>query len=193
MMRLFEKYKGWYRKIPDKKRYIEFMTAALSVPVLITVLMTNIGNLKSKPETPPASPTPLVITLQPENPTIPLTQPQASSTPSVLQSDCIKEVGDIEIVHPAENEVIVEEPLAIDLDYQIGTYCAVVWSYRLNGGKWSDFTDKAIELYGIASGEKTLDVRIKSVVSTDSLTLSRKFTVDIPQDSPVATESAKQQ
>ena len=33
------------RNMPEKKRYFEFITAALSVPVLLTVLVTNLSNM----------------------------------------------------------------------------------------------------------------------------------------------------
>ena len=45
---MLEKWRKWYRALPDKKRYIEFLTASLSVPVLITVIILNVSNLKSR-------------------------------------------------------------------------------------------------------------------------------------------------
>lgn len=45
---MLEKLRNWYRGLPDKKKYIEFLTASLSVPVLITVIILNVSNLRSK-------------------------------------------------------------------------------------------------------------------------------------------------
>ena len=42
-----DRIKSWYRALPDKKRYIEFVTALLTVPVLITVLISNFNSLKN--------------------------------------------------------------------------------------------------------------------------------------------------
>jgi len=47
---MFEKAKTWYRAIPEKKRYLEFVTALLSIPVLITVIISNVSNLNRNKE-----------------------------------------------------------------------------------------------------------------------------------------------
>ena len=45
---VLEKIKKWYRNLPDKKRYLEFITALLTIPVLLTVLWSNLNNLQQK-------------------------------------------------------------------------------------------------------------------------------------------------
>ena len=37
-----------YRAIPNKKPYVEFMTALLSIPVLLTVVLLNLNTLRDK-------------------------------------------------------------------------------------------------------------------------------------------------
>ena len=79
-MPLTEKARQWYRALPDKKRYLEFITAFLSIPVLITVLISNVSNLQNtkKPETvsPTAAPVPVTIVMQPT-----IQEPKAASAP----------------------------------------------------------------------------------------------------------------
>ena len=48
-----EKFKKWlkkalfsYRALPDKKQYVEFFTALLTVPMLLTVIILNFNNLQ---------------------------------------------------------------------------------------------------------------------------------------------------
>ena len=53
----WEKIKKWYRAMPDKKRYIEFITALLTIPVLLTVLITNLSNIRQNNNKPIAIPT----------------------------------------------------------------------------------------------------------------------------------------
>lgn len=53
-----EKLKRWYRAMPDKKRYLEFVTALLTIPVLLTVMISNILSLQQKNAAPTPTPTP---------------------------------------------------------------------------------------------------------------------------------------
>lgn len=179
---LKEKIKKWYRALPDKKRYVEFLTAILSVPVLVTVILINLGNLnqnKSKTTT-GATATPIQIELK--TPTMAdrpkMSPPQEqNSTPTVTptSSDCKKEVGPVSITSPKEGETISDSPLCIEVSYEIGEYCAVAWSYKINNSAWSSYTDKDICLYNLTSGEKTLKLKVKSIASSDEETLERNF------------------
>src|SRR3989338_11373095 len=40
------KVKNWYKKLPDRKPWIDLATAVLTIPVLVTVIIINISNLK---------------------------------------------------------------------------------------------------------------------------------------------------
>jgi len=50
MKNIFERAASWYKKLPDKKRHVELLTAILSVPVMISVLMLNLNSLNQSKE-----------------------------------------------------------------------------------------------------------------------------------------------
>ncbi|MBU3978467.1 hypothetical protein KKF69_03150 [Patescibacteria group bacterium] len=167
------------RSIPDKKRYIEFFTAMLSVPVLITVIMINMNNLKGSSKSNVASLPPVQ---KEEKIYIPVTTSQDISTPTQAISitpanqACKPEIGPISISLPNEGDTIIENPASIIINHKTGEYCAVVWSYRLNNAAWSAYDDKSIALYNLPQGEIKIDLKIKSIVTGDEQILTRNFT-----------------
>lgn len=197
-----EQIKKWYQNLPEKKKYIEFFSAILSLPVLITVIMLNLNNLNNinkKTDLPQPSPTIPVVVVENKSPTIqsqitPTETPIVASTPEA----CKKEIGPIEIISPQENEIITSDPVDIDIVYNKSVYCSVVWSYRIDGGNWSDYTDKSISLYNLTPGNKKLEVRVKSIASGDEIILRKSFTyqpvVSLPEPTiSTATSSATTQ
>lgn len=177
-----------YRKIPDKKPYIEFVTAILSIPVLLTVILLNLNTLtgnkdkdtKSEEKTPQ---------------TIVVTAPDSNNTQNTTTKDeeCTPEVGNISITSPDEDEIVTDNPVFVSINYKQGDYCSVVWSYRINGGRWSDYDDRSIALYNPPTGAIRFELRVKSVVGNDSRTLTRNFKyqgTDIVQTTPTASSSA---
>lgn len=172
---MFEKIKVWYRELPDKKKYIEFVTALLSVPVLLSVLLINLSNLNNKKEATP-TPTPkekVIIVTSSVSPTS-STSPFLTPTPTTI-IECKKEVGPVKINRPAEGELVTTDKVCIDIGYKTGEYCSVVWSYRMDDSDWSSFTDKEICVQNLSVGPKELEVRIKSKESDDEVTLIRNF------------------
>jgi hypothetical protein len=175
-----EKIKKWYRKLPDKKRYLEFITALLTIPVLLTVLLSNVSNLNRQKEVP--TPT---VTQTPIHVVTPTSTPLISSTPSSTPTqECIKQVGPIEIAYPTEATTITKDPVCLDIARTGQNYCSVVWSYRINGGTWSDYTNTSICMYGLPPGVKNLELRVQSVISGDATILRRTFTIAGPSISP---------
>lgn len=177
-----------YRKIPDKKPYIEFVTAMLSIPVLLTVILLNLNTLTGTKdqEAKGASITPQTIVV---------TAPNESNQQQVVtqQKECTPEIGPVEIVSPEEDEEISDNPLSVTINYDQGNYCSVVWAYRINGGAWSDYDDKSIALYNPPSGTINFELKVKSVVGADSTTLTRTFIykgTEIIQTTPTASSSA---
>jgi hypothetical protein len=174
-----------YRKIPDKKPYIEFITAILSIPVLLTVIILNLNTLRGeKKDTPPTNTTPQTVVI---------TAPESNTVETTPQEECIKEVGPISITSPDDGEVITDNPVFVSISYKQGEYCSVVWSYRINGGKWSDYDDRSIALYNPPPGSIKFELRVKSVVGNDSSTLTRNFVyqgTNIIQTTPTASSSA---
>lgn len=174
-----EKLKSFYHAMPGKKQHIEFFTALLTIPVLLTVIITNVNNLNHKPEEPKPTPIQNITVLPVEASAKQNSQEPTPTTPattSATPAECKKEVGPIEITSPKEGSTINDDPLTITISYsKLGEYCAVVWSYRINGGSWSEFSDKSIAVYNLPAGEKKLELKVKSIVSTDEKMLERSF------------------
>lgn len=176
-----------YRGLPAKKQYVEFFTAILTVPVLLTVIILNVSSLRKEEEPEPKkTDTPVFITVPQQDRTQPTTAPVGNSlTPTEA---CKKEIGPIEIANPDEGDVVTDNPVSISVSRTGSGYCAVVWSYRVNNSRWSDYDDKSIALYNPPKGQITFDLRVKSVVTGDEKVLTRKFTYD-GQTDPTASSS----
>jgi hypothetical protein len=189
---MFDKIKNWYQELPNKKRYVEFLTALLTVPVLLTVLIINLSSINNRKETPTPTPTPFSV---PTEKIVVITQevtPETSITPTVQPSatECKKEVGPVKITAPADGELITTNPVCLNISYQTGEYCSVVWSYRIGSSAWSDFTDKEICIYNLPVGPQELQVRVKSSQSDDEVTLIRNFyyqSKEVPTPTPTLT------
>jgi hypothetical protein len=203
MKNIINGFKEWYSGLSGKKHHVEFITAVLTVPVLLTVIIVNLSNLnqqknaaKKQPETEKTTPIQIIITggekqsVKDEVPTPRVTQPEnnLSTTPVA----CIKEVGTVSILSPRENEVVVKDPVCITIAME-SNYCSVVRSYRLDDGSWSDFSEKNICLYNLTNGNKILQLKLRSTASSDEVTLQRSFIYQgnsEPTSDPKATSSA---
>ncbi|KKR32153.1 MAG: hypothetical protein UT63_C0050G0002 [Candidatus Gottesmanbacteria bacterium GW2011_GWC2_39_8] len=196
--KILHKIKEEYQALPEKKKYLELVTTILSIPILLTVLITNTNNLKNSNSTKiqaASEPiknesvrpekvvtiireiTPTVLpTINPSVPptTIPVNNFNATET-LPTKAECKKTVGPVDIISPSEGQVISKDPLSIDISYNTGEYCRVAWSWRLNGSEWSEYTDKSINIYNLTNGTKNLEVRVKSIVSSDEIVLKRTF------------------
>lgn len=201
MEETLNKLKQAYKSLPEHKTFLEVVGAFLTIPVLLTVIISNVNNLNnmSKNKNPDSTekhalvPTQTVIQSKTYNNETksPQTIPTEFITPSpkVTQNNnlCKKEVGPIEITYPEEQQVVSTDPLTITISRKSDEYCAVVWSYRINNGSWSDYTDKSLYLYNLSNGEKKLDLKVKSIVSGDEVVISRDFTYQNPNISPTPT------
>lgn len=175
-----------YRSLPDKKQYVEFFTALLTVPVLLTVIVLNVNNLRSTSKAQDDKKTdtrPIIIT------TAPTKDNDDEKTPIPTTKECRDEVGPISISYPEEGANVDENPLTIGIKHDRVTYCAVVWSYRINGGRYSDYDDKSIAIYNPPSGTIVFDLRVKSLSSGDEKILKRTFTYS-GSSTPSASASA---
>jgi len=188
-MKKIQDIKQAMSNLPDKKRYAELLTAVLSIPVLITVLLLNINNLRPKTQEPSTIATQSGIpTASSPIPTLQNASPTQQKTPTISPPQaCIKEVGPIEITSPQEGEVITQNPVCIDIQRNNQDYCEVAWSYRINNDPWSEYIDKAICLYNMTPGEKRIEVRVKSIASSNQTILKRTFTIPTP---PTPTQTA---
>ena len=174
-----------YRRIPDKKPYIEFVTAMLSIPVLLTVILLNLNTLRGdKNDTKTTNTTPQTVVI---------TAPPSTQITNTQQEECTPEIGPVSITSPEDGEIVTDNPVFVSINYKQGKYCSVVWSYRINGGRWSDYDDRSIALYNPPPGTIRFELRVKSVVGNDSRTLTRNFTyqgTSIIQTTPTASSSA---
>lgn len=197
----------WYRKLPEGKKYVEFITALLSVPVMITVIILNMNNLNQNKQNalkvaPTTAPIEVVITtgmsraddedrpsrntqdnLTPTmtptltpTPTVTLTPtPTSIVTPTAVA--CIKEVGSVEVVTPQEGQVFSNNNFCIKISRN-SKYCGATMAYQLDdSGSYSDYTSSSICLYNLSNGVHSLQLKIKSTESDDSVTLKRSFTI----------------
>lgn len=158
-----------YKEIPNKKPYIEFLTALLSVPVLLTVILINLNALRGdKAKTTPTPATEKIFVTVPGA----LNNSEAKSG----EEACKEDIGPIDITSPDEKDTVTTNPVNVTIKYEQGDYCSVVWSYRINGGSWSDYSDNSIALYDLPNGNVKFELRVKSVVNNTSKTLTRNFT-----------------
>lgn len=177
-------------RLPHKKMYVEFVTAILSIPVLLTVVYMNYLSIQEKRTkdalTPTPAPTQSIVTIIRERQ--PDREPTAPSTDKpIADVECEPGIGTVEITNPEEASTINDNPIEIVIDYEQGDNCAVVWSYRINGSNWSDYTDNNIVIYNMPSGQKKLELRVKSIVSGETQTIQRNFTYNNTQEIPTPT------
>jgi len=200
-MEKIHEIKSVVHQLPDKKRYAELITAVLSVPVLITVLLLNLNNLRKPNQSVPSTAGIVQSTSPTSTPSISpkttikvtakTTIPDPTPTSFITQGPCIKEVGPVTIISPEENEIVTTNPVAIDIERKEKNYCEIVWSYRINGDTWSDYVDKSIFLYNLSPGQKKIEIKVKSIASSNQIVLTRTFNVvDKITPTPVATSSA---
>lgn len=198
-----DRIKRFIKTIPDKKSYLEVITAALTIPVLLTVLLNNLSSLNhSKQEEPSATTSGTVVISPMPTQTLPTPVPDLEPTESEeavpsttpAPSACTPQVGTVTIEYPHENQSVPSDPICLDIVRIAPNLCPVVWSYKINDSSWSDYTDKSICLYGLPGGEKRLELRVRSIASSDEIRLQRIFTIPTPPATPttvpVSTSSA---
>jgi len=201
MINPFAKIRQSFRDLPDKKKYIEVITASLSIPVLLSVVFVNYLNIQEKRKNESVSPTPVIsqatrptiITVIKNPSPIPSNEPKIS-TPTIIPkqpspNECIRKIGPITILTPQEGENISTNPFTIAVDYNQGDYCSVVWRYRINQGPWSEFGDNNIVIYNLSSGPKKIELEVKSIVTDVSKIYTRTFTYQNTQEVPTATNT----
>lgn len=180
-MKYFSALKKQLKEIHTKKPHLEFFTALLTIPVLLTVIILNYNNLKgaSSPKETPKSETIVITQAAPEKETKEVV---------VTKEACKAEIGNASISAPDEGENVSDNPVMVDISYDDDTYCQLVWSYRINGGSWSSYDDRSIALYNLSNGDVKLEVRIKSTANSETKTLTRRFTYS-GASSPTTTTS----
>ncbi len=179
------------KKAPEKKTHLDFIAALLTIPVLLSVIILNYSNLNNlqKKTTVNASPTPAptqqVIIVSPSQ-----TPAQTDNNLPPIQS-CKEGIGPLSISYPAEGQTISDNPVCVNINYSDPSYCSVVWSYRINGGQWSDYNSNSPCLYNMPNGNIKFELRVQSTVAQNQTqTYTRNFvyngqgTVATPSPTP---------
>lgn len=178
MNEFLKKTKAGIIKLINKKHFLDFLIAIISIPVMITLLINNVLNLqeKNKNEVETTTTTAQQIIIRDNQNTIPLPKEKEEEeiTPTPFEN-CKKEIGPITISSPKEGEEVVDNPVYITIKHDNENYCTVVWSYRINGGTWSEYNSNSVCLYDVPNGNVKFDLRIQSTVSDDQDTLTRNF------------------
>lgn len=181
-----------------KKPFIEFIVALLSIPSLILVLILNYNSIKNLDAK--AAPTPIQnITVPNSNTGInipkffsrPLSKtPESTPSTSASQTPCNKSLGPVSISSPQEGNVVSTNPVEVDISYDDSTYCGAVWSYSVNGSSWSPYDDNSVALYNLPNGPVQFQLQIKSLTSSDQMTLTRNFTYNGQSTAPAPTNAS---
>ncbi len=176
------------KKISSKKHHLDFITAVLTIPVLLSVIIlnySNLQNLKNKNSiTPTPTPVEKIIVVPQQN------QKTQNQTPSPTSATCTKDIGPVSISSPSESETVTDNPVCITISYNDPSYCSVVWSYRINNGNWSDFSSNNPCIYNLPSGNVKFDLRVQSTVTQKETDLTRNFVYQGTQISLTPTPSA---
>jgi len=177
---------GRFIKTFPRKHHVEYIAALLSIPVLLSVIALNYFNLqntakKNEPAQPISNEKPVVI--------ITGSNDSGSQILPTNSPSCKKEIGPISISSPKEGETVSSNPVCISIRYEDENYCAVVWSYRINGNDWSDYNSSSPCLYNLPSGKVKFELRVQSTVSQDEETIERNFIYEAPTATSTATQN----
>jgi hypothetical protein len=191
------------KQFPKGKSHLDFITALLSIPVLLSIIYLNYSNIqnskKNNAQAPVATPAPTSaekqIIIVPQS-----SSPSAATTtvPSPSSAVCKADIGPIEISSPQEGETITDNPVCLTINYSDANYCSVVWSYKINGGPWSDYGNDSPCIYNLPYGNVKFELRVQSTVSQNKTTsLTRNFiykgqsvVTPTPTETPNASPSA---
>lgn len=193
MKRYFNKLasniRSFMQSLPRRKQYIEFFTAMLSLPIMITAIILNVNALRPKTaqNTTIPSTTEKVIIISPAASN--QTNTNASQSISPTQGICREELPSVSISSPQEGETVSKDAVCIAPDIAKGNYCAIVWRYSVNNSSWSDYDDKAFCLYNLASGNVTVRLQVKSTVTGATQEVDRHFTYS-SNSTPTPTTTA---
>lgn len=170
--RRWNNFKRSVKEFHTKKPHLEFFTALLTIPVLLTVIILNLNNLRQEDKK-TDEPRQVIVTQIPN-----------TTQTIVTKATCEPGIGDISIESPDENEEVSDNPVNVDINYDAGEFCSVVWSYRVNNGGWSNYDDRSIALYNLPNGNVKFELRVKSVVNNQQKNLTRNFVYSGAKNSP---------
>lgn len=185
-----EKTKQIIKKLPEHKPKLDFLAAVLTVPVLITVLILNLNNLGKKTTNTTTTPTPaaMVTTTTREVPIIIVSSP--TPAPTSNPNTCKQEIGPLTIAYPSENQTVNDSTVCINITYQGDGYCPVTWSYKLNNGSWSDYSNNSVCISNLQQGQNTFLLQVKSTPTGETQVFTRHFSYNPNNmNTPTPTQS----
>lgn len=170
MKNIFKEISRSVKKAAPRKHYLEFITAALSIPVLLTVILVNWNSLRGPSRQDSGTePTPREIIIREDS-------NSNSNNPTPTAGEiCKKEIGPVSIQYPKEGATVSENPVNFIIKYDDSEYCSVVWSYRINNETWSEYTSNSPSIYNLPNGNVKVELRVQSTVSQDTDSLERNF------------------
>ena len=174
---MFEAIKKSYANLPDKKKWIDLLVALLTVPVLVTVIVANLNNIKKKDEVKSEPvPTPqIVVELPREREATPTPSP-ISPSPTATGVNCSGEVSPWEIKKPAEGETVKADPVVVEIEFtKDKEYCVHEWAYRVNESSFTTYSSNPVYLYNMALGPVRLELKVRNKVSGKESSLVRNF------------------
>ena len=192
-----EKTKEIIKKLPEHKPKLDFLAAVLTVPVLITVLILNLSNLNKKnlpttitpTVTQAPSPATSIQTTTKEVPIIIVSSP--TPAPTSNPNTCKQEIGPLTIEYPQENQTVSDNTVCININYHGDGYCPVTWSYKLNNGSWSDYSNNSVCISNLQQGQNTFLLQVKSTPTGDTQVFTRHFIYNpANMNTPTPTQSA---
>ncbi len=198
------RFAKWVRAIPSKKHYFEFISALLTIPVLVTVILINLNNLNQKKSGDVNKTAQTVPAVTPEKNTTPvpinihITQDSTRSadTNTPTPASCKNQLGPVDIASPQEGQIVTGDRVCLELSYDTQS-CPITWAYRFDSGAWSDYTDKQICLYNLSPGQKHLEVKFNSVTSGEETVVQRDFIYQtaaaVPSSAPSPTPQSASQ
>lgn len=188
-----QKTKEIIKKLPEHKPKLDFLAAVLTVPVLITVLILNLNNLgkKTLPNMTTPTPVPSISNIQSATKNAPIIiVTTATPAPVVNSNTCKQEIGPLSIEYPQENQTITDNTVCININYQGDGYCPVTWSYKLNSGAWSDYSNNSVCISNMQQGQNIFLLQVKSSSTGASQVFTRHFLYNPNNmDTPTSTQS----
>lgn len=178
---MLEKFQDWFSHLP-KKRTLDVVTGLLTVPVLLTVTISNILNIQStKGETLAsttasisATPAAINVILEEDTQTLPKVaqnevdevQPTPHASPMELAStaskNCKAGIPPYKIISPKAGETVAGDPVCVVFTSDDEGYCDTKWAYTVNDSSWSAYSTAPVCLYNMAPGKVKLGLKFKT-------------------------------
>lgn len=187
-MKLFKKIKNIIKR--PRKHHLDYLAATMGIPFVLLLFYINITNLQNRDKVKDEAPTKQEkVIIEREKLVAPSGGNQVQNQ-AATPVTCKKEIGPISISFPKEGQKVTENPVSFIIKHNSDEYCTVVWSYRINGSSWSEFSSNSPSVYNMPKGNIKFELRIQSTISDDEESLTRNFTYEGSGTIPVPTATS---